>query len=79
MDDNEHQDHAVVDDGREQTEPRGRGRGGSLAGITAALSRPAAGAGLAHWGGPAPTTRREPVPIDVAGGALPGPGALPAI
>lgn len=40
-------------------EPREpRGRGGSLAGIAAALGRPAPGAGLAHWGGPLP--RRSP-------------------
>ena len=75
MDDNEHQAVDAVDGRQEQTEPRGRGRGGSLPGIAAALARPA-GAGLAHWGGPAPATRREPA-VDVAGGALPGPGALP--
>lgn len=43
MDDIEDQEHADIDP-----------RGGSLPGIAAALGRPADGAGLAHWGGPAP-------------------------
>lgn len=40
----------IEDQGDADIDPRG----GSLPGIAAALGRPAAGAGLAHWGGPAP-------------------------
>lgn len=64
MDDNELQEH----DG-DETIPAARRR---LPGVAAALSRPVAGAGLAHWGGPAP--RHEP--MDVAGTSRPG--RLPA-
>ena len=71
MDENQNDDG---DFPQEQIEASGRGRGGSLPGIAAALSRPAAGDGLAHWGGRRP--RREPV--DVAGRSLPGRGALPS-
>lgn len=39
----------IEDQGDADVDPRG----GSLPGIAAALARPA-GAGLAHWGGPAP-------------------------
>lgn len=62
MDDNELQEHA--DDRQEAATPAVRRR---LPGVAAALSRPVAGAGLAHWGGPAP--RHEPV--DVAGTSRP--------
>lgn len=50
-------------------------RGGSLPGIAAALGRPAAGAGLAHWGGPAPrrttptTTSVKECPPTITDGA----------
>lgn len=71
MDENEYDDG---DFPQEQIETSGRGRGGSLSGISAALSRPVSGNGLEHWGGRRP--RREPV--DVAGRMLPGRGALPS-
>ena len=45
-------EHDVANFAQEQTGLPGRG--GSAAGIAAALGRPAAGAGLAHWGGPLP-------------------------
>lgn len=75
---NEHQEHEH-EDGQEPTEQiEPRGRGGNLAGIRAALTRPA-GEGPAHWGGARPRREVVPVPIDVAGGRLPGRGALPRI
>lgn len=46
MDEIEDQEHEDID----------APRGGSMSGIAAALARPA-GAGLPHWGGPAPRRR----------------------
>lgn len=67
MDDNEHQEHD-----RDQGAAAPAASPRRLPGVAAALSRPLAGTGLAHWGGPAP--RHEPV--DVAGTSRPG--RLPA-
>lgn len=55
-------------------EPTARRRSRPLPGVSAALSRPLHGAGLAHWGGPAPggKTPKPTVPVDVAGTGRPG-------
>ena len=58
---------------QEREEQRAGSRGASVAGIAAAMVRPA-GDGLPHWGG-----RRPPrsTPVDVAGGTPPGRPNLP--
>ena len=52
-----------------------RPRERTLPGVSAALARTPYGAGLAHWGGPAPG-REVQEPVDVAGTGRPG--RLPA-
>ena len=56
-------------------EPTARPHSRTLPGISAALARTPHGAGLAHWGGPAPG-REVQEPVDVAGTGRPG--RLPA-
>lgn len=51
--------------------PRGS-RSRMLPGVAGALSRPLHGAGLAHWGGPAPG-REAQEPVDVVGTGRPTP------
>lgn len=48
-----------------------RPRSRPLPGVSAALDRPLHGAGLAHWGGPAPGHEVQE-PVDVAGTGRPG-------
>ena len=49
-----------------------RPRSRMLPGVTGALSRPLHGAGLAHWGGPAPGHEAQE-PVDVVGTGRPTP------
>lgn len=68
------QDHDDLAAEPASSRPRSR----SLPGVSAALSRPLHGAGLAHWGGPAPggKTPKPTAPVHVAGTGRPG--RLPA-